>query len=98
MAKTLRMNLQAAGIPEKDDAGRIVDFHALRYTTGTFLAAAGVHPKVAQSLMRHSDINLTMIRYSHVLIGQEAAAVAALPDLASPPREAYKARKLPHCA
>jgi len=98
MAKTLRMDLQAAGIPEKDDAGRIVDFHALRYTTGTFLAAAGVHPKVAQSLMRHSDINLTMIRYSHVLIGQEAAAVAALPDLASPPREAYKARKLPHCA
>ena len=38
--------------------------------------------------MRHSDINLTMSRYSHVLIGQESDAVAGLPDLAAPPREA----------
>ncbi len=43
-----------------DDSGRVVDFHALRHTAGSLLAAGGVHPKVAQSLMRHSDINLTL--------------------------------------
>jgi len=64
----------------RDSAGRIVDFHALRHTTGSLLAAAGVHPNVAQSIMRHSDINLTMSRYSHVYAGQEADAVAKLPD------------------
>ena len=53
----------------------------MRHTAGSLLAASGVHPKVAQSLMRHSDINLTMSRYSHVLVGQEKDAVASLPDL-----------------
>lgn len=43
-----------------DAAGSVVDFHALRHTTGSMLAASGVHPKVAQSLMRHSSIDLTM--------------------------------------
>jgi len=41
----------------------------------------GVHPKVAQKIMRHSDINLTMQRYTHTLTGQEAEAVFRLPDL-----------------
>ena len=68
----------------RDSAGRVVDFHALRHTTGSLLAAAGVHPKVAQSIMRHSDINLTMSRYSHVYAGQEADAVAKLPDFGAP--------------
>ena len=45
------------------------------------LAVAGVHPKTAQQLMRHSDINLTMSRYTHVLRGQERSAIESLPDL-----------------
>ena len=76
-------NLGDAGIADKDDSGRIVDFHSLRHTTGTLLAAAGTHPKVAQAIMRHSGINLTMSRYTHVLTGQEADAVAALPNFKS---------------
>jgi len=58
-----------AGIPYVDGAGRYHDFHALRHTTGSWLAANGVHPKVAQAIMRHSDINLTMSRYTHTLKG-----------------------------
>lgn len=58
-----------------------VDFHSLRHTFGTMLAASGVHPKIAQDLMRHSDINLTMSRYTHTLHGQTIEAVEALPDL-----------------
>jgi len=48
-----------------DDAGRYAVFHSLRHSTGSLLAAAGVHPKVAQSIMMHSSINLTMSRYTH---------------------------------
>lgn len=69
-----------------DAAGRVADFHALRHTAGSLLAASGAHPKVAQSVMRHSDVNLTLSRYSHVYAGQEADAVAALPDLNAAPR------------
>jgi len=64
-----------------------VDFHGLRHTTGSLLADAGVHPKVAQEIMRHSDINLTMSTYTHVLRGRESEAVAALPDFSIPHEE-----------
>ncbi len=75
----------------RDAAGRVADFHALRHTAGSLLAAAGVHPKVAQSIMRHSTIDLTMSRYTHVFAGQEAGAVADLPDLSAPTRQAAQA-------
>ena len=48
---------------------------------GSWLAANNVHPKITQSILKHSDINLTMSRYTHTLRGQEAQAVAELPDL-----------------
>ena len=42
--------------------------------------------------MRHSDIDLTMSRYTHVFRGQESDAVAALPDLdAAPVKQSAKA-------
>jgi len=78
-------------VPYIDAAGRYADFHSLRHTTGTFLAAAGVHPKVAQSIMRHSKIDLTMSRYTHTLVGQEAEAIAKLPDLSPVTKEKEKA-------
>jgi len=79
-----RPDLEAAGIDYVDAGGRYCDFHSLRHTTGSLLAASGVHPKVAQSIMRHSDINLTMSRYTHTLTGQEADAVNRLPDFSRP--------------
>jgi integrase len=84
----LRPDLEAAGIPYRDASDRVVDFHSLRHTCGSLLAASGVHPKVAQQIMRHSSIDLTMSRYSHVFKGQEADAVAALPDLSQPSQAA----------
>jgi len=87
----IQADLQAAGIPYVDESGRYADFHSLRHTTGTLLAAAGVHPKTAQSIMRHSDINLTMSRYTHTLTGQEAQAVESLPDLSLPSIGAQRA-------
>jgi hypothetical protein len=43
------------------------------------MAQSGIHPKPAQSLARHSTITLTMDRYSHVQLYDQAAALAALP-------------------
>jgi integrase len=81
LARMMRVDLAAAGLPYKDAAGQYADFHSLRHSCGSLLAAAGTHPKVAQTILRHSDINMTLSRYSHVFAGQAAAAVASLPNL-----------------
>ena len=83
-AKVLRADLEAAGIAYRDGAGRVADFHALRHTFITNLVASGCHPKVAQLLARHGSIGLTMDRYCHMAAVDEAAALAALPDLSAP--------------
>ncbi len=67
----------------RDDAGRYVDFHALRHTFISNLAAGGVHPKTAQRLARHSTITLTMDRYTHLRREDLAGALTTLPDLSS---------------
>jgi hypothetical protein len=42
---------------------------------------AGVHPKVVQTIMRHSTITLTMDTYANLFKGQEADAVAKIRDM-----------------
>ena len=81
-----RADLEAAGIPYKDDDGRQFDFHALRHTFGTNLSRAGVPLIQAMHLMRHSDPKLTAKVYtdSHGLPLLEAVGkLAALPAAAS---------------
>ena len=78
-AEMLKRDLEAVGIPYVDDAGLYADFHALRHSFISLLAAGNVHPKLAQRLARHSDINLTMSRYSHTLLADEADALNSLP-------------------
>jgi len=77
----LRPDLVAAEIPYADDAGRVFDFHALRHQFITSLAAAGVHPKEAQTLARHSTIALTLDRYTHLGVSNLTAALDALPAI-----------------
>ena len=55
--------------------GEVLDFHAQPHTTGAWLALAGVHPKVIQTVLRHCIITLTMDTYGHLFPGQEADAV-----------------------
>ncbi|MHC4740340.1 MAG: tyrosine-type recombinase/integrase [Planctomycetota bacterium] len=52
----------------------------LRHTFITNLAKSGVHPKMAQSLARHSSIELTMHRYTHTTLETQAEALEKLPD------------------
>ncbi len=77
-ARMLRSDLKEAHIEFENASGK-VDFHSLRHTYGSMLAKAGVHPKMAQELMRHSDINLTMNIYTHTVLEDKLNAVESLP-------------------
>jgi integrase len=43
-----------------------IRIHDLRHTCATLLLAQGVHPKVVQEILGHSQISLTLDTYSHV--------------------------------
>ena len=57
------------------------DFHSLRHFFITNLERAGVTPKMAQTLARHSDIRLTLGIYTHVELHDQTAAIESLPGL-----------------
>lgn len=59
----------------KNHEGETLDFHSLRHTCGAWLAMTGAHPKVVQTVMRHSTITLTMDTYGHLFPSTEADAV-----------------------
>ena len=80
-AKILRVDREAAGIPYADQGGRVADFHSLRHCLLTNCANSGIHPSVAQRLARHSDVNLTLRRYTHSALERQSEAVEKLPDL-----------------
>ncbi|HVT87337.1 MAG TPA: tyrosine-type recombinase/integrase [Tepidisphaeraceae bacterium] len=74
-----KRDLSAAGIAEVDERGRRVDFHALRHTLATNLNRAGVAPRVAQEIMRHSELSLTMRTYTDAGALPTMDGVNALP-------------------
>jgi integrase/recombinase XerD len=80
-AEMLRIDLEAAGVPyvvEGPDGPLHADFHALRHSYITMLEQAGATPAEAQRLARHSDIRLTLQRYTHVGMAGLGATVERL--------------------
>jgi integrase len=77
----LRYDLEMAGISYVDESGRYGDFHALRHTFITNMVKCGVSPKAAQSLARHSTIDLTMNVYASLTVHDQASAPASLPPI-----------------
>ena len=75
MARMIRLDCEAAGI---DTTG--VDFHAMRYSFATTLAASGVNPKVLADLLDDS-LQTAMKYYTHRLVESEQKAIEQLPDL-----------------
>ena len=59
--------------------GLFADFHSMRHLFITSLERAGIRPKMAQVLARHSDIRLTLGVYTHVELHDQTAAIGALP-------------------
>ena len=55
-----------------------IRFHDLRHTCATLLLAEGVHPKIVQERLGHSDISMTLNRYSHVVPGMQRQAADTL--------------------
>ena len=76
---TFHKDLEAAGVPREDDTGRVIDFHAMRTTFISWLAAGGVHPRVAQALARHASIETTMARYTDLALMDVKGTVEKLP-------------------
>lgn len=66
--------LRRAGLPA-------IRFHDLRHSTATLLLSMGVHPKVVQELLGHSQISTTMDIYSHVMPHLQADAMRDLDRL-----------------
>lgn len=68
LVRHFKSALKEAGLPN-------IRFHDLRHTSATLLLSAGVHPKIVQERLGHSQISLTLDTYSHVIPGlQEEAA------------------------
>ncbi len=63
--------LEKAGLPE-------IRFHDLRHTAATLLLTLGVHPKVVQERLGHSQISVTLDTYSHVLPSLQKQAASKL--------------------
>ncbi len=55
-----------------------VRFHDLRHSSATMLLSLGIHPKVVQEMLGHSQIAMTMDIYSHVLPTMQIEAVGKL--------------------
>jgi len=79
--KCLRADLALADIAAKDEAGRYVDFHSLRVSLSTMLAAHKVSPRAAQALMRHSDPRLTASVYTDEKLLPLAAELGSVPAI-----------------
>ncbi len=71
LAHSFKRLLVRAGLPD-------VRFHDLRHTAATFLLLQGVHPKVVQERLGHSQISITLDTYSHLLPSMDRAAADGL--------------------
>jgi len=50
-------------------------FHDLRHSMATILLARGVHPKVVQEILGHSDVSITLRVYGHVIPSMHEEAI-----------------------
>ena len=69
--EALKRGLKEAGLPS-------IRFHDLRHSAATLLLSLGVHPKVVQELLGHSQISMTLDIYSHVLPTMQKEAMERL--------------------
>ncbi len=80
MVDEFKKLLEKADLPD-------IRFHDLRHSAATLLLSLGVHPKVVQELLGHTQISMTMDIYSHVLPGLQQDAVGKLNTLLTRPKD-----------
>lgn len=65
--RVLHADMREAGVVRRcPETGRSSGFHSFRHGFATHLAARGVAPAVAQRLLRHRDVGLTMSVYTQL--------------------------------
>ena len=65
-----------------DEAGvKKIRFHDLRHTCATLLLSQEVNPKIVQERLGHSDISMTLNRYSHITPTMQDKAAQLLGDV-----------------
>lgn len=62
-----KLELKNAGLP-------VLKLYSARHSHATALLASGIHPKIAQERLGHSNINVTMDTYTHVIAGMQQQA------------------------
>lgn len=60
-----------------------VRFHDLRHTHATLLLRQGIHPKVVQERLGHSNISITLDTYSHILPDMQKEAADKIDGILS---------------
>ncbi|HXI16641.1 MAG TPA: site-specific integrase, partial [Chloroflexota bacterium] len=73
---SFKQHLKEAGLPDQR-------FHDLRHTCASLLLAQGVHPRVVMETLGHSQIQLTMNTYSHVMPVMQREAASQMNTLLS---------------
>src|SRR5262249_47016385 len=79
-ARERQLREESGFLAYRNESGT-ADFHSTRHSFITLLAKNGIHPKMAQTLARHSTISLTLDRYTHVSLFDQATALQSLPSL-----------------
>jgi integrase len=65
-----------------EEAGLLeIRFYELRHTYASLLLAAGVHPKLVQERLGHSQISLTLDTYSQVIPSLQKEAAEKMNEL-----------------
>jgi integrase len=72
-------------LSHRDEEGRLVDidprrfgFHNLRHSLASFLIRIKTDPKTVQTLLRHSDVRLTLQFYTHAISDDRVSAAGAM--------------------
>ena len=76
-ARSFKPLLERVGLPHS------VRLHDLGHTCATLLLCEGVHPKLAQELLGHANISITLDTYSHVLPGMGEQTATAMENVLS---------------
>ena len=79
-----KRDLADAGIPFLDAHGRRADFHSFRHTCATNLHLAGVAPRTAMEVLRHSDMKLTAKVYTDTRLLPLAEELRRMPGYLQP--------------
>jgi integrase len=77
LTKRFQARLDAAGLERRR-------FHDLRHTSGSFLTARGVHPRLIMEILGHSRIATTMNTYAHVELDSLRDALAHVSEFYPP--------------